>query len=197
MERITPEQVKAAYQETGYKVLRHGYELQHEIRSRDLSVDDTHLPQTERWWRVDHPGDIKVELGLDDDYVDGFIRGFDEGFDSERSERYRRNRRRMTDVTLPEGICMAYATVFVCVVMFRWTSTETLKKSRSKDGSHSRVGRESVRGNQHGTNVSDLWQSDRWRRLPDTRCLRRVLERVAGRAGVLRGGVLRRRVRDG
>ena len=30
MERITPEQVKAAYQETGYKVLRHGYELQHD-----------------------------------------------------------------------------------------------------------------------------------------------------------------------
>ena len=33
MERITPEQVKAAYQETGYKVLRHGYELNRKMVS--------------------------------------------------------------------------------------------------------------------------------------------------------------------
>ena len=59
--------------------------------SRHLSLDDTRPSQAERWWRVISPSDLTYELGLERDYIDGFIRGFDDGFDPSRIRRFRRH----------------------------------------------------------------------------------------------------------
>ena len=72
-------------------MLPHGYELQHESGLATCPLMTLTCLKRNDGGEPIKPGDIKAELGLDDDYVDGFIRGFDEGFDF-RVKRYRRNR---------------------------------------------------------------------------------------------------------
>jgi len=91
MKRISVDEVKAAYQKTGYMVLRHGYELQHETGLATCPLMTLACLKRNDGGEPISAGDIKDALDLEHDYVEGFIQGFDEGF-TQQTRRYRRNR---------------------------------------------------------------------------------------------------------
>lgn len=80
MRRITVDEVKAAYKQTGYQVLSHGFELQHEDgRATCPLMTLTCIRRNDGGVPIS-PEEIPEELELDDAYFYGFILGFDDGF---------------------------------------------------------------------------------------------------------------------